>query len=181
MNTQIATFGGGCFWCTEAVFRRLKGVLSVLPGYSGGKEPNPSYMQVSMGNSGYAEVAQIEFDPSVVSFEKLLDVFWVVHDPTTLNRQGNDVGTQYRSAIFYHDDVQRVAAEKSKVTLELSGKYSSPVVTEIAAFQNFYEADQSHKDYYEKNRQNGYCRVIIDPKIQKLFKEFAADIDEAKK
>lgn len=178
MNKEIATLAGGCFWCTEAVFRRLKGVNSVIPGYSGGHVENPSYEEVSMQKTGHAEAINIEFDPSAISFEKLLEVFWVIHDPTTLNRQGNDIGPEYRSAIFYHSEKQKEIAEKSIKELEASGKYPNPVVTEVSAFKNFYEADARHKEFYEKNRENGYCRLVIDPKITKLYKEFGKDVKE---
>lgn len=173
---ETATLANGCFWCTEAVFRRLKGVKSVIPGYCGGTIANPSYSQVNSGESGHAECLQIQFDPSQISFKKLLDVFWATHNPTTLNQQGYDVGTQYRSAIFYHSEKQKQEAEVSKKRFSESGIYSDPIVTEITSYQNFYPADESHKDYYEKNRTAGYCRIIIDPKIQKLYKEFKQDL-----
>jgi peptide-methionine (S)-S-oxide reductase len=171
-TTKLATLANGCFWCTEAVFRRLRGVISATPGYSGGLLPNPTYEQVTTGSTGHAESIQVEFNPAEISYEKLLEVFWATHDPTTLNRQGADVGTQYRSAIFYHDEDQRTAAEKSKTELAQHGKYQDPIVTEITEYTNFYPADERHKDYYERNRSNGYCRVVIDPKIQKLYKDF---------
>lgn len=173
MTTETATFASGCFWCTEAVFGRLQGVKSVLPGYSGGRVENPTYEQVCSGRTGHAEAAQIEFDPAVISYEKLLDVFWHTHDPTTLNRQGNDVGTQYRSAIFYHDERQREIAEKSKMELEKSGAYGDPVVTEIVPFKKFYVAEDYHKNYYDQNREAPYCAFVIDPKIRKLTKQYA--------
>ncbi|MEO9320726.1 MAG: peptide-methionine (S)-S-oxide reductase MsrA [Nitrososphaera sp.] len=173
MTTETATFASGCFWCTEAVFGRLQGVKSVLPGYSGGRVENPTYEQVCSGRTGHAEAAQIEFDPDVISYEKLLDVFWHTHDPTTLNRQGNDVGTQYRSAIFYHDERQREIAEKSKMELEKTGAYSDPVVTEIVPFKKFYVAEDYHKNYYDQNREAPYCAFVIDPKIRKLTKQYA--------
>jgi peptide-methionine (S)-S-oxide reductase len=169
---ETATLATGCFWCSEAVFRRLEGVKSVMPGYSGGKVENPSYDDVCTGRTGHAEAAQIDFDPDVISFEKLLDVFWHTHDPTTLNRQGNDVGTQYRSAIFYHNEKQKAIAEKSKRDLESMGVYRDPIVTEIVPFEKFYDAEDYHKDYYEQNRNAGYCRFVIEPKIQKLFKQY---------
>lgn len=176
MATQIATLAGGCFWCTEAVFKRLTGVSKVTPGYSGGAQPNPSYEEVSMGNTGYAEAVQIEFDPEIISFEKLLDVFWALHDPTTLNRQGNDIGTQYRSAIFYHDEMQKTTAEQSKQHLTDSKKYPDPIVTEITGYTNFYPAEEKHRDFYDKNRSYGYCRLVIDPKLQKLYRDFQKDL-----
>lgn len=175
-NFKLATLAGGCFWCTEAVFKRLKGVESVMPGYSGGTIENPSYEQVSSGNSGHAEVVQIKFDPSVISFEKILEVFWALHDPTTLNQQGADMGTQYRSAIFYHDQEQKSQAEQSKEHLAKSGKYKDPIVTEITEFKKFFPAEQEHLDFYDRNRAYGYCRLVIDPKIQKLYKDFQADL-----
>ena len=178
-NFQLATLSGGCFWCTEAVFKRLKGVESVMPGYSGGEIKNPSYQEVSSGNSGHAEAVQIKFDPKVISFERILDVFWALHDPTTLNRQGADVGPQYRSAIFYHDEDQRKVAEDSRKHLADSGKYKDPIVTEITKYSEFYPAEQEHLDFYDRNRTYGYCRLVIDPKIQKLYKDFKADLKEA--
>jgi peptide-methionine (S)-S-oxide reductase len=175
-TTQLATLANGCFWCTEAVFRRLKGVISATPGYSGGTIPDPSYDQVSSGASGHAESIQIEFNPAEISYPKLLEVFWATHDPTTLNRQGADVGTQYRSAIFYHSAEQKAAAEKSKQELAASGKYSDPIVTEITEYKNFYPAGPEHKDFYERNRTSNYCRLVIDPKISKLYKDFKEDL-----
>lgn len=176
MKTEIATLANGCFWCSEAIFSRLKGVKSVVPGYSGGKVENPTYDDVCTGETGHAEAAQIEFDPTVIPYEKLLDVFWHTHDPTTLNRQGNDIGTQYRSAIFYHNDKQREIAEKSKRDLEESGIYRDPIVTEIVPFKKFYIAEDYHKKYYEQHQDAPYCRYVIDPKIQKLLKQYAKDI-----
>ena len=175
-TTEIATLANGCFWCSEAIFSRLKGVKSVLPGYSGGKVENPLYEDVCTGTTGHAEAAQIEFDPAVISFEKLLDVFWHTHDPTTLNRQGNDVGTQYRSAIFYHDDKQRETAENSKRDLAQSGIYKDPIVTEVVPFKKFYPADDYHKRYYERNQNVPYCRFVIEPKIRKLFNKYGKEI-----
>ncbi|AIC16075.1 peptide-methionine (S)-S-oxide reductase MsrA [Nitrososphaera viennensis] len=176
MKTEIATLANGCFWCSEAIFSRLKGVKSVLPGYSGGKVENPSYDDVCTGRTGHAEAAQIEFDPVVISFEKLLDVFWHTHDPTTLNRQGNDVGTQYRSAIFYHDDKQREIAENSKRELEARGIYKDPIVTEIVPFKKFYAAEDYHKKYYEQHQNAPYCRFVIEPKVRKLLKQYGKDV-----
>lgn len=175
-KTKVATLANGCFWCSETIFARLKGVKSVLPGYSGGWSENPSYDEVCTGSTGHAEAAQIEFDPSVISFEKLLDVFWHTHDPTTLNRQGADVGTQYRSAIFYHDDRQREVAEKSKMELEKSGIYKNPIVTEIMPFKKFYVAEDYHKEYYEQHQSVPYCRFVIEPKIRKLLDQYGRDI-----
>ncbi|HVT00714.1 MAG TPA: peptide-methionine (S)-S-oxide reductase MsrA [Patescibacteria group bacterium] len=173
---ETATFAGGCFWCTEAIFQRLKGVMSVLPGYSGGETENPSYEDVSSGTTGHAEATQIEFDPSVISFEKLVEIFFHLHDPTTLNRQGNDVGTQYRSAIFYHDEKQKEEALKVKKQIEDEHVYSDPIVTEIVPFKAFYVAEDYHKNYYNNNKEAGYCRVIIDPKIKKLLAEYKEEV-----
>lgn len=173
---QMATLANGCFWCSEAIFSRLKGINSVLPGYSGGKKENPSYDEVCSGRTGHAEAAQIEFDPNIISFEKLLDVFWHTHDPTTLNRQGNDVGTQYRSVIFYHDEKQREIAEKSKRELEETGIYKNPIVTEIVPLDKFYVAEDYHKKYYERNQDAPYCKFVIDPKIQKLLHGYGNDL-----
>ncbi|HJT48877.1 MAG TPA: peptide-methionine (S)-S-oxide reductase MsrA [Nitrososphaeraceae archaeon] len=176
--TQIATFANGCFWCTEAVFKRLKGVKSVLPGYSGGVVENPSYDEVCTGKTGHAESIQIEFDPTVISYEKILDIFWHTHDPTTLNRQGNDVGTQYRSAIFYHDQKQKEIAEMSKRDLEKTGVYKNPIVTEITPFKNFYIAEDYHKDYYEKHQDAPYCSFVINPKVHKLIQKYGNDLED---
>jgi len=173
---EIATLANGCFWCSEAIFSRIKGVKSVLPGYSGGKVENPSYDAVCTGRTGHAEAAQIEFDPIVISFEKLLDVFWHTHDPTTLNKQGNDVGPQYRSAIFYHNEKQREIAEKSKSELAASGTYKDPIVTEINPFNKFYVAEDYHKKYYEQHQDAPYCRFVIDPKIHKLLNQYRKDL-----
>ncbi len=175
---EVATFAGGCFWCTEAIFKRLKGVISVTSGYSGGKRDNPSYEQVSTGATGHAEAIQIEFDPSIIPYTKLLEIFWHTHNPTTLNQQGADIGTQYRSVIFYHSDEQKKLAEQSKEELKKSEMYEDPIVTEIAPFTAFYKAEDYHKDYYEKNATAPYCTFVIDPKIQKLLKEFSNDVKE---
>jgi peptide-methionine (S)-S-oxide reductase len=174
----IATFGAGCFWCVEAVFQQLRGVERVVSGYAGGKVEKPTYRQVCTGTTGYAEAVQITFDPEVISYEDLLEVFWRTHDPTTLNRQGADVGTQYRSAIFYHDDSQRAAAEKSKRAAEAAGLWADPIVTEIVPFTNFYEAEDYHQNYYRTNPDQTYCRLVIDPKIRKFHKEFQAKLKE---
>ena len=177
-TTQIATLANGCFWCSEAIFKRLKGVKSVLPGYSGGIVENPSYEEVCTGKTGHAESIQIEFDPTVTPYEKILDVFWHTHDPTTLNRQGNDVGTQYRSAIFYHDQKQKELAEKSKRDLEKAGVYKNPIVTEITPFKNFYVAEDYHKNYYEEHQDAPYCNFVIDPKMQKMLLNYRNDVRE---
>lgn len=161
-----ATFAGGCFWCTEAIFQRIKGVKSVTPGYTGGKIPNPSYEDVCSGMTGHAESIEIIFDPETISYEELLGIFWQSHDPTTVNRQGSDVGTQYRAAIFYHNDDQRKIAEKSKFALQRQlGKL---VVTEIKPAGEFYKAEKSHQNYYNNNKSEGYCRIVISPKLKKL-------------
>lgn len=175
---QIATFANGCFWCTEAVFKRLKGVNEVVSGYTGGTKENPTYEEVSSESTGHAESLQITFDPSVISYETLLDVFWATHDPTTLNRQGNDVGTQYRSAIFYHNDEQKRLAEASKDRLEKSGKYDDPIVTKIEPFTKFYPAENYHKDYYDTHRGAPYCMVVIDPKVRKLLEKFSKEVKD---
>lgn len=164
------TFGGGCFWCIEAVFQRIKGVESVASGYAGGAVPNPTYKQVCTGTTGHAEVVQIEFNPSVVSFEKLLDLFWAAHDPTTLNRQGADIGTQYRSVIFYENEAQKTAAEKSKTAAQKD--FKDPIVTEIVPMAPFFKAEDYHQNYYNLNgTRNGYCAMVISPKLQKLLKK----------
>ncbi len=167
---MLATLAGGCFWCTEAIFKQLRGVNSVTPGYSGGTVENPSYEAVSSGSTGHAESVQIDFDEKIISFRALLEVFFKLHDPTTLNRQGADMGTQYRSTIFYHDKSQKQTAEKVKN--ETQSMYKDKIVTEITEFSNFYPADPSHKDYYFKHRNSPYCMLVIDPKINKLKKEF---------
>lgn len=165
--TDTATFASGCFWCTEAIFQRLKGVMSVIPGYTGGKRENPNYEQVSTGATGHAEAIQVTFDPSVIPYEKLLDIFWHTHNPTTLNQQGADIGTQYRSAIFYHNEKQKQAAEKSKKELEDSHMYQDPIVTEIVPYEAFYKAENYRENYYNNNQDAPYCTFVIDPKIQK--------------
>ena len=173
MTTETATLAGGCFWCTEAVLRRLRGVYSAVPGYSGGHDTNPTYDAVCDGITGHAECVQVTFDPDVISFKTLLEVFFKLHDPTTLNRQGEDVGTQYRSAVFYHDEAQKQAAEAAIAELNASGYYPNKVVTEVAPFTGFYPAEQYHMDYYERNRMyNPYCTFIIDPQIRNLYKDF---------
>ncbi len=171
-NLQVATLAAGCFWCVEAVFQSLKGVERVTSGYAGGAVKQPTYQQVCTGSTGHAEAVQVTFDPDLISYEDLLYVFWRTHDPTTLNRQGADVGTQYRSAIFYHDEAQKAIAEKSKQETEASGLWPKPIVTEITPFTNFYEAERYHQNYYRLNPNQPYCRVVIDPKITKLKKEF---------
>jgi peptide-methionine (S)-S-oxide reductase len=172
MNTEnkldVATLGAGCFWCTEAVFERLEGVEKVVSGYSGGSVQKPSYNNVVTGRTGHAEVCQIWFDPSLITFEELLDVFWNTHDPTTLNRQGNDVGTQYRSAIFYHTPEQRKAAVQSRRSMDASGAFSDRIVTEITEFEAFYEAEEYHQDYFNNNPGQPYCTYVVKPKVEKF-------------
>jgi len=168
-NVQTAVFGGGCFWCTEAVFRELKGVISEMPGYAGGTKPNPTYEQVCSGKTGHAEVTKIEFDEAQISYDDLLTVFFYTHDPTTLNRQGNDVGTQYRSVIFYTNEKQKEKAETFIAKLNKSGP---KVVTILEPLKEFYPAEDYHQKYYEKNSKEPYCQVIINPKIEKLKAHF---------
>jgi peptide-methionine (S)-S-oxide reductase len=163
---EFATFGGGCFWCMEAVFERLPGVISIASGFAGGHTANPTYEQVCAGNTGHAEVTQIEFDPAKVSYEKLLDVFWQAHNPTTLNRQGADEGTQYRSIILYHNEAQKLSAEKSKAQAQKN--FKQPIVTEIVPFTKFYQAENYHQEYYDNNSNAPYCRIVIAPKLEKL-------------
>lgn len=180
MNDKLekATLAGGCFWCTEAIFKRLKGVTSVLPGYSGGFTKNPSYESVSQGNTGHAETIQIEFDPTQIPFEKILDVFWHTHNPTTKGRQGNDVGPQYRSIIFYHDENQKNVAQRSKEEFEKEGSYNDSVVTEIIPFSEFYVAEDYHKNYFENHKEDSYCEVVISPKIRRLLKKYGENVKE---
>ena len=170
---EVANFGAGCFWCVEAVFDELKGVKSVESGFMGGWLKNPTYEQACSGQTGHAEIAQIKYDPTVISFKELLEVFWKTHDPTTLNRQGNDVGPQYRSAIFYTTPEQKELAEKYKKQLNESGAFNSPIVTEIAKASEFYAAGDKHKDYYQRNPGSGYCQMIIRPKVEKFRKAFS--------
>lgn len=164
---ETATIGGGCFWCAEAVFQRIPGVKSVVSGFAGGTTENPSYEQVCTGATGHAEVIQIHFDPAVLSYDKLLEVFWEAHDPTTLNRQGNDHGTQYRSIILYSDDAQKAAAEKSKK--EAQAHFNSPIVTEIVPLKHFYAAEDYHQNYYNLHQNQSYCQFVIGPKLHKLI------------
>lgn len=166
---DTATLGAGCFWCVEAIFSSLKGVESVLPGYSGGTLKNPDYKSVCTGNTGHAEVCQIYFDPEIIKFDEILEIFWTTHDPTTLNRQGNDVGTQYRSSIFYHNEEQKQIAENSKRNVATK-IWDNPIVTEIVKFEEFYEAEDYHQDYFENNPNQGYCKMIIEPKVLKFRK-----------
>lgn len=170
--TDTATFGTGCFWCTEAIFQQLNGVLKVTSGYSGGHVANPTYKDVCTGTTGHAEVVQVVYDPSKITYDELLEVFWQTHDPTSLNRQGNDVGTQYRSAIFYHSDEQKRKAEKYKQELDKSGAFEKPIVTEIVPYQHFYVAEDYHQNYYNSNGSQPYCYYVIRPKLEKFEKVF---------
>jgi peptide-methionine (S)-S-oxide reductase len=170
---EQATFGAGCFWCVEAIYERLEGVYNVESGYSGGHVINPSYNQVITGRTGHAEVIRFSFDPTVISYEQLLEVFWHTHDPTTLNRQGNDVGPQYRSAIFFHNEAQKETALKSKDKTEVSGLWKNPIVTEISPLINYYTAEDYHQNYFENNPNAGYCSVVIAPKVRKFMREFS--------
>ncbi len=171
---QIAVFAGGCFWCTEAVFQKLRGVKSVLPGYSGGSVQEPTYEQVSGGATGHAEAIKFEYDPSQISYRDLLEVFFATHDPTTLNRQGNDVGPQYRSTIFYADENQKVEAEKIIKELAEAKAYPDPIVTSVERLEKFWEAEDYHKNYYERNQGAPYCQLVINPKIKNFKEKFAS-------
>ena len=170
-KSEIATLGGGCFWCVEAVFQRIEGVISVKPGYAGGNVKNPTYKQICTGNTGHAEVAKIEFDTSKVTYSQILNVFWQSHDPTTLNRQGNDVGTQYRSVIFFHNESQEEIAKKSKVDADKSGYWDNEIVTEVTLLNNYYDAEDYHDNYYNNNPNQPYCLFVIKPKLDKLEKQ----------
>ena len=172
VKTDTATFGQGCFWCAEAIFERVKGVESVISGYAGGHTPNPSYEQVCNGNTGHAEVVQIIYNPDVISYDDLLKIFWKTHDPTTLNRQGADVGEQYRSIILYHNEQQKEKAEYYKKELDKSGAWDKPIVTQIVPFTKFYKAEDYHQNYFEKNPNQGYCSFVIAPKVEKFEKVF---------
>ena len=172
MTTEVATLAGGCFWCLEAVYDLLKGVKSVESGYMGGKVSNPSYQQVCTGNTGHAEVVQVTFDPAEVNFKDILDVFFTVHDPTTLNRQGNDVGTQYRSAIFYHSPAQKAAADQKIAALNTSHLWNNPIVTEVTPAETFYIAEDYHQEYFANNPNQGYCQFIVAPKVAKFRKHY---------
>lgn len=168
-----ATLGAGCFWCIEACYKDIKGVLNVYPGYSGGTADTASYKAVCDGNTDHAEVARIEYDDSVVSFGKLLEMFWFVHDPTQLNRQGNDIGSQYRSVVFYHDEEQRISAEDFKRQLDANGVWADPIVTQIVPLESFFRAEDYHHNYFEQNPQNSYCQAVVRPKVEKFKKVFA--------
>ncbi|MDB5068786.1 MAG: peptide methionine sulfoxide reductase [Chloroflexi bacterium] len=169
---EVATLGGGCFWCLDAAYRRVEGVTGVVSGYAGGQDPNPTYQRVCSGRTGHAEVVQVEFDPDVISYPDILDVLWAIHDPTTPNQQGHDVGTQYRSIILTHDDAQRVAAEASRDAVQ--SLWPRPVVTEIVPLEVFHPAEEYHQDYYARNPDQGYCQAVINPKLAKLRQRFAA-------
>ena len=172
MSMKEATFGAGCFWCVEACFKDLEGVVNVLPGYSGGQIKNPSYKEVCLGTTGHAEVARVEYNEELISFEELLEVFWFVHNPTTLNRQGNDIGEQYRSVIYYHDEQQKELSEKYKEQLNESGAWENPVVTEICPLINFYPAENYHHNYFQNNPDQPYCASVVRPKVEKFRKAF---------
>lgn len=172
VKTDTATFGTGCFWCTEAIFQQLDGVFSATSGYSGGHVDNPTYKEVCEGTTGHAEVIQVVYDPAKITFDELLEVFWQVHDPTTLNRQGNDVGPQYRSVVFYHDNEQKQKAEEYKAELDKSKAFNNPIVTEISPFAKFYKAENYHQDYYNNNGSQPYCNFVIRPKLEKFEKVF---------
>ncbi len=169
---QKATLGAGCFWCVESIFQQFKGIQHVVSGYAGGKTDQPTYQQVCSNNTGHAEVIQLTFDPGIISFSELLYVFWRIHNPTTLNRQGSDIGTQYRSIIFYHDAKQKKVAEESLAEIVESELWSDLIVTEIVPYTTFYPAEEYHQNYFSRNRDQGYCRMVINPKIQKFRKEF---------
>jgi peptide-methionine (S)-S-oxide reductase len=173
---EVATLGAGCFWCTEAVFLEVKGVTKVESGYSGGKVKNPTYREICSGLTGHAEVAQVTFDPAVVSFEEILEIFWNTHDPTTLNRQGADEGTQYRSVIFYHNETQRQIAEAYKKQLSEAKIFKNPIVTEISPLINYYPAEDYHQNYYALNSSQGYCQYVIRPKVEKFRKQFSSKL-----
>ncbi|UCG25636.1 MAG: peptide-methionine (S)-S-oxide reductase MsrA [Chloroflexota bacterium] len=175
-KNEQATFGGGCFWCLEAVYQDVVGVHKATSGYAAGHVENPSYEQVCSGHTGHAEVVQIDYDPDLISYDDLLTIFWSIHDPTTLNRQGADVGTQYRSIILTHDESQRAAAERS--LSEAAGRFRDPIVTQIEPLDTFYPAEAYHDDYYRRNRNQPYCRAVIDPKVRKFRKSFASKIKE---
>ena len=170
-NTDIATVGGGCFWCIEAVYQRIEGVISVVPGYAGGKSKTTTYKEVCTGKTGHAEVAKIEFNKDIISYKQLLNIFWQAHDPTTLNRQGNDVGTQYRSVIYFHNEKQKMAAIKSKSEADKSGYWVDEIVTEIAEIYNYSDAEDYHDNYYDNNPNQPYCVFVIKPKLDKLVRE----------
>ncbi len=172
VKEEKATFGSGCFWCTEAIYEKVKGVSAAVSGYSGGSVENPGYKEVCTGLTGHAEVVQLTFDPSVVTFVELLEIFFLTHDPTTLNRQGADAGTQYRSAIFFHNEIQKKQSEEIIAKLDQEGIWANPIVTEITPFSKFYPAENYHQEYFENNASQGYCRMVIQPKVEKFTKVF---------
>jgi peptide-methionine (S)-S-oxide reductase len=176
LNMNTATFGTGCFWCTEAIFQQLEGVEKVTSGYSGGTVPNPTYQQVCSKTTGHAECLNIVYDPKKISFDELLEIFWQTHDPTTLNRQGADVGTQYRSVVFYHNEEQRAKTEKYKAELDKSGAFDKPIVTTLEPFTVFYTAEEEHQNYYNNNGSQGYCQFVIRPKVEKFEKVFKSKL-----
>jgi peptide-methionine (S)-S-oxide reductase len=173
LNAEIVTLGGGCFWCTEAIFLRLKGITSAFPGYSGGHIPNPTYNQVSTGTTGHAEVVQITYDPKIITFRQILDIFFATHDPTTINQQGADMGTHYRSVIFYHTDKQKIEAELFIKELIQKKSFPAPIVTKLESYRTFYPAEEYHLKYYERNRNLPYSQFVITPKVEKLEKKFS--------
>lgn len=175
-SLETATLGSGCFWCTEAFFLEVKGIESVVSGYSGGKVKNPTYREVCTGLTGHAEVIQVKFDPKVISYADVLEIFWNTHDPTTLNKQGADEGPQYRSVVFYHNDAQKKTAEEYKSQLDKSGVFKNPIVTEISPFSVFYPAEEYHQNYYALNPNQGYCQYVIRPKVEKFRKQYAAKL-----
>jgi len=178
-RSEVATLAGGCFWCLEAVFDDLEGVRDVVSGYAGGTVPDPSYEEVCAGTTGHAEVVQVTFDPTVISFRELLEVFFTIHDPTTLNRQGPDVGTQYRSAIFYHSPEQKVTAEQVIAELDASGVWGAPIVTEVAPFTAFYPAEEYHQEYFRRNPNQPYCVMVVAPKVAKVRKQYRVRLKKA--
>ena len=172
VNYELATLGGGCFWCTEAVFLEIEGVTKVVPGYSGGDVKNPTYKQVTTGTTGHAEVIQVTFDPEVLTYQEVLEIFFTMHDPTQLNRQGADIGTQYRSVVFYHNEAQKKTAEAFIAEMKATNIFNLPIVTQLEPFKEFYEAEDYHKNYYERNKNQGYSRFVIAPKLDKVEKKF---------
>lgn len=177
---ELATFGSGCFWCSEAIFDELEGVYSVLPGYSGGQTENPTYEQVCTGNTGHAEVVQITFNPKVISYEELLEVFFKIHDPTSLNRQGNDIGTQYRSVIFFHNEEQKKTAEKYISLIDQEKIFEKPIVTEVTEFRRFFVAEDYHHNYFKRNPNQGYCAFVINPKYEKFKNVFKSKLKKSR-
>lgn len=180
-SLEIATLGGGCFWCLEAVYQSLDGVVKVESGYSGGNVKNPSYKEVCTGRTGHAEVIQVTFNPSLITYKDVIDIFWHIHDPTTLNRQGNDVGTQYRSVIFYHTEAQKAIAQQSKDEAQISGTWLSPIITEIVPFTVFYKAEDYHQNYFNDNPNQPYCVYVVSPKVEKFRKQYKDRLKEGTK